>query len=125
MTLQDIQNRNENFQKNAARLVDLVPQGGMLELSTGLIRSVRLIDKHLIRLVQSRNDAAFHQVMQRIEDELDEAVYLLDQVERMNKQLKMDTILDFLKEGYDLMSIYSLCCDQIVGARVQNDEEML
>jgi len=127
MTLKEIQKRNEQFQQKAARLVDLLPGGGLLDVSTGLIRSARLIDKYLIRLVHATEENKFNQAIRLVEDELDESVYLLDQVDRKNRKFKLDTINSFLKEGYELISFYSLCCDQLVSSRIETekDEEIL
>ena len=125
MKLQDIQKRNLSYQKKAADLVDLIPGGGFLEISTALIRSVRLIDKHLIRSLQAQNEIQFGHIMGQIEEELDESVFMLDRIDKQNRNLKMKALDDLLKEGYDLLSIYSICCDQLIGKRMHKDEEML
>lgn len=125
MTLKDIQERNLKFQKSAAGMVDLIPGGSFLDVSTALIRSARLTDKYLLRLVQSKDEMSFAQTMDLIEAELDEAVYLLDRIDNINRKHKLKMIQNFLKEGYDLLSIYSLCCDQLIGRRINEDEEIL
>lgn len=125
MTLKDIQHRNMRFQKKAADLVDLIPGGGFLEVSTQIIRSVRLVDKYLLKLIRSDREMEFTRVMDLIEEELDDAVYILDRIDMLNKKHKMKVIQNFLKEGYDLLSIYSLCCDQLIGRRINEDEEIL
>lgn len=125
MKLQDIQKRNLAYQKRASELVDLIPGGGFLEISTALIRSIRLIDKHLIRSLQASNEIQFGHVMGQIEEELDESVFMLDRIDKQNRNLKMKALDDLLKEGYDLLSIYSICCDQLIGKRMQKDQELL
>jgi hypothetical protein len=125
MKLQDLQKRNLSYQKKAGDLVDLIPGGGFLEISTALIRSVRLIDKHLIRSLQAPNEIQFGHIMGQIEEELDESVFMLDRIDKQNRNLKMKALDDLLKEGYDLLSIYSICCDQLIGKRMHKDEEML
>ena len=125
MTLKDIQERNEKFQKRAAGLVDLIPGGSFLEVSTAIIRSVRLIDKYLIKMIRSKSTSEFDQSIDLIENELDEAVYILDRIDNKNRKYKLQVIETFLKEGYDLLSIYSLCCDQVIGQRINEDEEIL
>lgn len=125
MTLKDIQERNQRFQKRTASLVDMIPGGGFLDVSTAMIRSARLIDKYLFKLVRSANESEFAQTMDRMEEELDEAVYLLDRIDNKNRTYKLKMIETFLKEGYDLLSIYSMCCDQLIGKRISEDEEIL
>ena len=125
MTLKDIQERNLRFQKKAASLVDLIPGGSFLDVSTALIRSARLTDKYLLRLVRSKDETTFSHTMDLIEAELDDAVYLLDRIDNINRRHKLKLIQNFLKEGYDLLSIYSLCCDQLISRRINEDEEIL
>ena len=125
MTLQDIQKRNEHFQRKAAGLVDLLPTGGLLDVTTALIRSARLIDKYLTKLVQATNEDQFSLAMKLIEEELDESVFILDRMDQKNRKYKLKIIENFLKEGYDLLSVYSLCCDHIISKRVNKDEEVL
>ena len=118
MTYKDIKERNERFQKQTIRLVDLFPDGGYLDMSTGLIRGVRLIDKYLIKLVGAKTKDQFDLALHAIEKELDDAVYLLDRIEFKNKELKVKQIEVYLKEGYDLLSIYSMCCDHMIASRI-------
>jgi hypothetical protein len=125
MTLQDIQKRNEHFQKKTIELVELLPGSGFLEVSTALIRSIRLIDKYLIKSLQVQTPGQFSRLMGMIEEELDEAVYILDRIDKTNRTYKMKAVENFLKEGYDLLAIYSLCCDQLIGKKLRVDEDIL
>lgn len=125
MTLQDIQRKNQQFQKRTAALADMLPTGGFLEVSTALLRSIRLIDKYLLKLLQTKTDAQFGRIMSLIEEELDESVYILDRIDNKNKTYKLKAVETFLKEGYDLLSIYSLCCDQLLSKKYREDEELL
>lgn len=125
MTLKDIRETNEKFQRKAAAMVDLIPGGGFLEVSTAIIRSTRLIDKYLLKLVRSEDEVAFSQAMDLIETELDDAVFILDRIDNKNRTYKLKIIDTFLKEGYDLLSIYSMCCDQLISRRINEDEEIL
>ncbi len=125
MTLQDIQKRNESFQKKTIELVELLPGSGFLEVSTALLRSIRMIDKYLIKSLQAEKASQFSRLMGLIEEELDEAVYILDRIDKTNRTYKMKAVENFLKEGYDLLSIYSLCCDQLIGKKLRVDEDIL
>lgn len=82
MTLEDLQKRNEHFQHKAAGLVDLMPTGGLLEVTTAIIRGVRLMDKYLAKLVRSTTEDEFTLAMKLIEEEIDEAVYVLDRIDK-------------------------------------------
>ena len=125
MILKDIQERNIKFQKKAASLVDLIPGGAFLEVSTRLIRSARLVDKYLLKLVRRKSENEFAQIMDVIEEELDDAVYLLDRIDSKNKKYKLKMINSLLKEGYDLLSLYSMCCDQLIDRRINEEEDIL
>ena len=125
MTLQDIQKRNEHFQRKAAGLVDLIPTGGLLDVTTALIRSARLIDKYMTKLVQATTEEHFSQAMKLIEEEIDESVFILDRMDQKNRKYKLQVLDNFLKDGYDLLSIYSLCCDHIISKKVNKEEKIL
>ncbi len=125
MTLQDLQKRNEHFQRRAAELVDLMPTGGLLDVTTALIRSARLIDKYLTKLLQATSEDVFSKTMGLIEEEIDESVYILDRIDMKNRKYKLKVLDNFLMEAYDLLSVYSLCCDYVVSKRINKSEEIL
>ena len=125
MTLQNLQKRTEHFQRKAAGLVDLMPTRGLLDVTTAVIGSVQLIDKYMTRLVQSTNEDEFTLAMRRIEEEIDESVYILDRIDKKNRKHKLTILDNFLMEGYDLLSVYSLCCDHIISKKALKNEEIL
>ena len=124
MTLQNLQKRNEQFQLKTAGLVDLMPAGGLLDVTTALIRSIRLIDKYLAKLVKSSSEDEFSLSMKRIEEEIDEAVYILDRIDKKNRKHRLNVLANFLKQGYDLLSVYSLCCDHIISKKAIKDKKV-
>jgi hypothetical protein len=123
MTVQELQQRNERFQQRATKMVDFLPGGSMLDSITSMVRSMRLIDKYFVRLLQVKEEILFNQIMGLIEEEMDEAVYNLDSIENRNKKAQMKALSELLKEGYDLLSLYSMCCDLVISKRVKEDEE--
>lgn len=122
MTVEQIQQLNEKFQKQAVQLSELIPSGSLVQASSMLIRSSREIHEDFIRLLKSKGEEQFNKVMSRMEDEMDEVVFILDQLEIANKKQQISLIQDFLKEGYGLMSIYSRCFDQIIDKKVYKEE---
>ena len=122
MTLEQIQQLNEKFQKQAVQLSELIPSGSLVQATSMLIRSSREIHEDFIKLLKARTESQFNQLMQRMEDEMDDVIFILDQLELANKQQKISLIEDFLKEGYELMSIYSKCFDQIIDKKVYKEE---
>ena len=122
MTLEQLHNRNEKFQKDAVTLAEMMPGGNMLEFSSLLIRGAKKVDAKLKILVSAKDETGFNQHMSQMEDELDEMVYMLDKLDQANRSKKVDFISDFLKKGYDLVSLYSMCCDQIISKRMKIEE---
>lgn len=94
----------------------------MLEFSSLLIRGSKKVDVQLKNLVASRNEDGFHNYMNEMEDELDEMVYMLDKLDQANRAKKVAFIGDLLKKGYDLVSLYSMCCDQLISKRMKTEE---
>ncbi|MEM0939971.1 MAG: hypothetical protein AAF600_07590 [Bacteroidota bacterium] len=122
MTVRQIQQLNENFQKHAVQLSELMPASSLAQTTSSLIRSSRRIHADFVKLLLSREESFFNQLMSRVEEEMDEVVFILDQLEMAYKKKQISLIHDFLKEGYGLMSIYSKCCDQVIGNKISEVE---
>ncbi len=122
MTLEQIQQFNEKFQKQAVQLSELIPSGSLVQATSMLIRSAREIHDYFIKLLKSRSEDQFNRVMEKMEEEMDDLVFILDQLELANKKQQISLIEDFLKDGYGMMSIYSKCIDQIIDKKVHKEE---
>ncbi len=122
MTLTQIQQLNENFQKHAVQLSELMPTGSLLQATSMLIRSSRQIHEDFVKLLHAKGESSFNGTITNMENEMDEVVFILDQLELANKKQQISLIQDFLKEGYGLMSIYSKCCDQVIDKKVLKEE---
>lgn len=122
MTLEQIQQLNEKFQKQAVQISELIPNGTLVQATSMLIRSSREIHQDFIRLLKSKSESSFNQVANKMEEEMDEVVFILDQLELATKKQQISLIKDFLKEGYGLMSIYSKCFDQVIDKKVYKEE---
>ena len=122
MTLEQLHDRNEKFQKEAVTLAEMMPVGNMLEFSSLLIRGSKKVDIQLKHLLSAKSEKGFNEYMNQMEDELDEIVYMLDKLDQSNRAKKAEFISDFLKKGYDLVALYSMCCDQIISKRMKIEE---
>ncbi|WP_424963710.1 hypothetical protein [Ekhidna sp.] len=122
MTVTQIHELNEKFQKGAVQLSELIPSGTLVQATSMLIRCARKIDDQFLKLLKAPSEMVFNQIMGKLEDETDEVLFILDQLELANKKQKIALINDFVKDGYDLMSIYSKCFDVIID-RKQKEEE--
>lgn len=122
MTLEQLYRLNEKFQEEAGQLAELLPGGNMLEFSSLIIRGAKKMDMQLKKLISTKSENSFHTAMSKMEDEMDEIVYMLDRLDEANRSKGMDFITDFIKKGYDLLSIYSICCDQLIERKVKADE---
>ena len=122
MTVADLQMLNVKFQKGAVQLSELIPTGGLTEATSVIIRSTQLIHSHLEKLIHSETEAQLGDAIERVEDNMDEIVFILDQLEIANKKQPISIIEDFLKEGYDLMSIYSVCFNQVINQKIPSEE---
>jgi hypothetical protein len=60
--------------------------------------------------------------MARMEDEMDEIIFMLDQMDLANRKRNIRLITDLVKEGYEMLSIYSICCDQLLEKRLKKEE---
>ncbi|NQZ76017.1 MAG: hypothetical protein HRT61_07885 [Ekhidna sp.] len=122
MTLKDIHELNEKFQKGAVQLSELIPTGALVQSTSLLIRSSRKIDEQFIKLLKAPSAIIFNQILDQLEEESDEILFILDQLELANRKNKISLIDEFVKEGYNLMSIYSKCFDAIIGKSIKEEE---
>lgn len=122
MTVTQIHELNEKFQKSAVQLSELIPSGTLVQATSMLIRSARKIDDQFLKLLKAPSEMAFNQIMGKLEDETDEVLFILDQLELANKKQQISLINDFLKDGYNLMSVYSKCFDYILDKKVKEEE---
>jgi hypothetical protein len=122
MTVLDLHNTNEKFQKSAVTLSELIPSGGLTNATSAVIRSSRKIDFQFAKLLAAPSEMKFNMIMDKLEEEMDEVMFILDRLEEANKKRGIVLIKDFLKEGYDLLSLYSRCFDSIIDKKVYKEE---
>ena len=122
MTVADLHVLNVKFQKGAVQLSELIPTGGLTEVTSVIIRSSQLIHYHLQKLIHSETESRLGNAIERVEENMDEIIFMLDQLDITNKRQPISIIEDFLKEGYDLMSIYSVCVNQIINEKIPSEE---
>jgi len=122
MTLTQIQELNEAFQKRSVQLSELLPSGRMAEATAVLLRRSRQVHKYFIKLLNVPSEDQFNKTIDRMEEEMDEVIYILDQLEIANKKRHISLIGDFLEEGYRLISVYARCCDLIIEKKVVEEE---
>lgn len=122
MTVLELHNLNEKFQKSAVTLSELIPSGGLTNATSAVIRSARKIDMQFAKLLAAPSEMKFNMIMDKLEEEMDEVLFVLDQLDIANKKRQIVLIKDFLKEGYDLLSLYSRCFDSIIDKKVYKEE---
>ncbi len=122
MTLEQLAQLNEKFQKQAGQLSELIPGGNMLEFSSMIIRSTRQLHAQISSLVGAKSEDAFHSGIDSLEEEIDEIIYMLDRLDDANRTRKIQFINDFVKKGYELLALYSKCCDMVIKKRLKKDE---
>lgn len=122
MTVLELHNINEKFQKSAVMLSELIPSGGLTNATSAVIRSARKIDAQFAKLLSAPSEMKFNMIMDKLEEEMDEVMFILDRLEEANKKRQIALIKDFLKEGYDLLSLYSRCFDSIIDKKVYKEE---
>ena len=96
MTLKDIHELNEKFQKGAVQLSELIPTGALVQSTSLLIRSSRKIDEQFIKLLKAPSAIIFNQILDQLEEESDEILFILDQLELANRKNKISLIDEFV-----------------------------
>lgn len=124
MTIEQIENRNHQFQDMALGLSELIPRSDLLEYSTLLTRSANQLHKAFLGLLASKNMDGLWKALEKTEEIMDDLVYELDRLHDVNCVMKIKAMDDFLKKGYDLLSIYSMSSDQVVKQKVSRQKSL-
>ena len=123
MTLAQIQELNIKYQRHALKIVEIVPSSGFVQAVSLILRSTKKIEKNIIKLLQSRSVYSFNNILHILEEEADEITYIIDRIEDANKKQKISLIQDFVKEGHQLMTIYSKFFDFIIKKKIIRENE--
>lgn len=121
MKLEEIERKNERFRLAASRIHDLLPSTNLVSLSSLMIRSSKKVDQLLPAVLKAKSKLEFYKTMDRMEEELDDIVFALDQLAIINTQQKIPQLDEFVKYGYDLLQIYSLACDSIIEKKTRQE----
>jgi len=119
MTLDQLKHLNEKFQLKAAELPNLLPIGSLTEYSSVLIRRSRRLEKIFNRLLLADGEGALSGAMSAAEHEMDEIIYLLDRLDIANRKKKYVPITEFVKFGFEMLSFFSMSCDQVLEKRMR------
>ncbi|MFY0605810.1 MAG: hypothetical protein JXR10_03785 [Cyclobacteriaceae bacterium] len=124
MTLEQLSRLNEKFQTKASNLAELLPGGNLVTFSTATIRSAKKIDILLKKVLTVKGEQAFYTNLDKLEEEMDELIFLMDRLDQANREQKIRAITDTAKKGYELISLYGLCCDQIIEKKSRLAKEI-
>ncbi len=119
MTLEQLTHLNEKFQLKASNLAELLPGGNLLTFSTATIRSSKKIDALLKKVLSAKGEQSFYSNLDKMEEEMDELIFLMDRLDQANTKQRIRAITDTAKKGYELVSLYGLCCDQIIEKKAR------
>ena len=122
MTVADLNDLNEKFQKGAVQLSELIPSSALTEATSLIIRSSRRIHPHLEEILSAETESQFGTAIEKVEYHMDEIIFILDQMDFANRTREIRLISDYLKDGYDLLSLYSMCVDQIIKEKVPSED---
>ncbi|MEQ8550767.1 MAG: hypothetical protein RIC03_22825 [Cyclobacteriaceae bacterium] len=123
MTLDQIHRLNGKFQHKTAQISELMPGGNLVEFASVLIRNSRRMDTVFTKMLAVQTQSGLGRAMARMEEEMDEIIFMLDQMDLANKKRNIKLITELVKEGYELLSIYSICCDQLLEKRLKREEQ--
>lgn len=114
MTVEQIEEMNKKFQDRALSLSELIPQREVLEFSSLLKRKSGAIHTSFQKMIHAQEETRFWECLESTEEIMDDLVYELDRLHDLNCLMKIKTLEDFIKFGYDLLSVYSMASDQLV-----------
>lgn len=123
MTLQELTQKNEKFQQVATQMAELIPGGNLIAYSTKLIRCSVKLEAQTHKVLAAKGNISFYNQIDLLEDEIDELIFLIDKLDEANRSQKILVVNDVVKSGYEMVSLYSLLCDQVIQRKTQNQDE--
>ncbi len=121
MNLTEIHARNIKFQNLAARITQFMPEKNLMESTSVIIRSARQIDRLFPKLLEAKTEMRFTAIMDKLEEEIDEVIYAMDRLTEMVGKDNLRPMNEFVKIGYNLLSLYSAACDSIIEKRITEE----
>lgn len=122
MKLNDLTERNKRFQDAVAQITELVHHKSIMEYCSQLIRCSRKMDALLRKLLATKSEMQFNVVIESLEDESDEIIFILDQLTDFDKKNNTKVMKVVVKQGFDVISFYSFACDKLIASRLSKDE---
>ncbi|MEM9327078.1 MAG: hypothetical protein AAGA85_15525 [Bacteroidota bacterium] len=119
MTVEQIEARSKKFQERALGLLELMPKSDLLDYSTLLKRHAKHLHDLFKKLVTARSLEVFWTTLEKMEEVMDDLVFELDRLHDVNCVMQIKAVDEFIKFGYNLLSIYSISCDQLIKAKTK------
>lgn len=89
--------------------------------TSSIIRAAKRLDIVFPKLLSAKTEIRFSTVMDKLEEEMDELIFALDQLADLNRKRQFSALNEFIKFGYDVLSIYSMACDKIIERRITEE----
>jgi len=125
MKLNQIEDLNKKLQDLAAKCSEAIPGENLVEHISNIIRSLKAIDARFLKLIQSKSDMTFFTTLEKLEEQLDEVVFALDQIHLVNTKYEINVLNQLIIDGYEMLSIYSMACDSMIEKRVNKEKDLL
>ncbi len=125
MKLNQIEDLNKKLQDLAVKCSEAIPGENLVEHISNIIRSLKAIDARFLKLIQSKSDMTFFTTLEKLEEQLDEVVFALDQIHIVNTKYEINVLNQLIINGYEMLSIYSMACDSMIEKRVNKEKDLL
>jgi len=122
MTIDELRHLNKKFQDKAAAIPEMLPMSDLIEYSSVLIRRSVRLERVFHKLLAAKEEFQVTSAMSAAEHEMDEIIYLLDRLDNANRKKNYQPITDFVKYGFELLSFYSICCDQVLEEKIKETD---
>lgn len=122
MNLKQLQNLNTTFQQNALKLSEMIPSSGLNNALSELIRFGKKVDDSFLKLISKVGEPTFYNVLDKLEEQLDEMIFIFDQIDEANDKHNVPAIAEFLKEGYSLVNVYEQCNNSIIEQKLTKED---
>ncbi|GEM_PF-4814512 len=115
MRLSQLYRMSDDFLGRVLDHSETNPSPTAFQAMMGVSRSIRLVKEHLNNAFLSKQKDQFFKCIDALEEECDEAIYLLDLLRQDNKSLYVDLI----SEGEELLSHYVIAYNMLIEKSIK------
>lgn len=122
MNIKKLNQQNEEFQKAIMQFSKLILSEDLMNTFTLVIGYTKKIQSYFEKLASYKTELELSLTIDKMENHIDDAIFILDQIEIVHRKKGIQPINDVVKDGYNLLSIYSMQIDLLIESKICSEK---